>query len=1752
MTTSINTILNYNSIDLSAFEIRGAKSGVDNARTTGPVYVSGSYIPSKNTLIGDASFSHDSSVVTNLSFSAYPSLDASALRMGDSMEVNNSTYTVQKQIGVNSIVLDSDVGSLDGTHTVNFALTSRDYVIEPDVVKNTGYGKATFTNGSKFVTGIGTNWGVDLIAKDFIKSSNYQNFYKVATIHNTSYLELVSPFQGTTTTTDYTSKKWYVGITDIRYATDNVNYDNQKAEWTYDGVEKSNLPTSTVSRPLADGIDLRFTHTLTSTAPDIMDVATVTNKTFSRKTLYDTFQYALPVVPYSDTLELRINNVVKDQFPSGNQDYVLNYTQNPVYTPPPPPTERQVANVMFLKGIQDIKPDWSVTSSGQFYTMDSSGNSITGLMPGSEKFKINGNLQTAYKDYILEPNSGLVNIVNSRMDEPVVKYVAVNYNSQIDYGLSIYLNSKRQKISFPLSASDDVIFQPASGRMKPANQDHPGPDDVYEVHYVASATDSITNIIQAYPGQYLFKTSVYPIQQNSFLLRNSDGYLTEGVDYVVGYLTGTVLLSSAIVHGDTYTLVYTPLSKQVNQLTYTDSTAYCTVVDSRLGVIDPANFRLALNNKIINAPDDTEIVLKRVYNETRKAEYDLSNSFVEGYIINLYGNTANRAIGLNVSDVVVADYRLTQETIEYAPAQIIHMTLQEGSNRVYFEGLNLTSSVFVGSVIIFSVPDSIDQYLFRVFEVLFDGVGTRVTLSDSLLEDINDPNIYISDAPVTFISYSITMEPLVSGSNTIVFKGADYRPLFRPSTVINISNNCYQVYQSSFDSGNTTVTLTSTAKKDYLNVTTVLCSDQPVYIEGETEIYTEGLIVSLSQQPALIMNYSKGTIRVDSDSSKITVNGTDFRYDTYPKLVSLVPALNGISGLTATTYVPSWKSNKIFPVSNVPVFPGSNTILYADNALRYKGVDTTNYSLSGSGTMSLTNPLRKFDRYHMDYMGLRFLASSKVEFSTRYFTTLPAGSNVKASFLYNNLDQFYVQVMSQRDFLENVTIPRMTEEANQLNGNMGQGGEVAGDSDTGSSSGGLSGDEYRRQDAAIECDVFKTIYDFFQDRLNGYKLELEAGMGYRLFNTDGTFSEEQQQAGTQPINRIFPIGYSGINPRTCNPLTGYFFETGAIFSKGSAVVRNFYAGSSWLSQLTPGGFIAKADSSKYYKILSVDSNEQVTLDRTYEEASTRKRPDRYQACGLMPYYDDDGYMGPKLISASVNQTSGWGLVNNDAFICNIDGSDSTYIFQDPAVSFNTIPSYVAYAIQPLPSRLNTSQVIEQLNTIPGLSASYSTVLDPEEPYGYRNTIVLHTDGTFNTLSLSSSPSAQAVSKLGFIPGASSRGNYDRTDLSPEIVLAVAERDLQWLDLTYLNYMMEEVNKLDRLIYDLPYITPIIQGEIDLLSGEIPKIETEIYGTGLLIKEPTIGTFSDCSTSHLNATVALQKAVDTSNNDALAIVADWRWPIDFTWRTQGITGLDGTNSLTLTASYGNDTRILNWNSYVPVVRFASDSSIVAGTWEGWDSTPSINSTYSITNTVVFTMAQTPVITLTQDGSISNAYYIVDQNGLTLYWDESSVQQEAQLYYTSYATIGAVVYVVNNYTDFTAACDPSMVNWDSRSFQISTGTIAPDATVYYGLRDAVVEYQTISDRLVIERTITVTDRYDYLNDTRIPYLEFRENQLKSNLMSEELLRTSTGAPGDVYAWANNRFNRRQGCYARLGQIEAQIASNQSALNINKGFM
>ena len=110
------------------------------------------------------------------------------------------------------------------------------------------------------------------------------------------------------------------------------------------------------------------------------------------------------------------------------------------------------------------------------------------------------------------------------------------------------------------------------------------------------------------------------------------------------------------------------------------------------------------------------------------------------------------------------------------------------------------------------------------------------------------------------------------------------------------------------------------------------------------------------------------------------------------------------------TYAPTWQSDKIIPVTDVSVYRDSSTVFSAYNALRYKDLDSTvftdssNFSLTEDGNVLLENPLQNGDRYNFDYLGREFLGEKQVEYSLRYFTSLPAKSKLTESFQFGNLD----------------------------------------------------------------------------------------------------------------------------------------------------------------------------------------------------------------------------------------------------------------------------------------------------------------------------------------------------------------------------------------------------------------------------------------------------------------------------------------------------------------------------------------------------------------------------------------------------------------------------------------------------------------------------------------------------------------------------------------------------------------------------
>lgn len=1779
MSTDLHTILTLPSVDLSAFEIRGSKAGANNARTTGLVYVDGNYSPSSNIIDGTGFFTQDSSVVSSISFNVpYASFTALNLKVNDTL-FTDATYTISRIDSSSIIEMDRTTG-LNGSYPVRFTLGQREYLVEPDIFNNeVKQGTADFSNGVDLVFGWGTNWISELSIGDVIKHDGYQVSYKIATVLNNNLLQLDSDYAGDTTTGPYTANKVIIGREKVQYVKDDFYYDKNGGYWRYDATTGSNIPTSIGNSPLAhgdntaDGLVLKYSKASSSTAPDLSETALVFNKVFAQSTTYDALQFPLPAVPYpEDTFTLYVNNIKKDRYPVGNQFYIISYSQNPVYTPPPPPTSRYVANLMFLKRVQNIYPSTSATENGILQFIDSSGNSLTDVLGGSESINLDGTSQTAYKDYVIEPNSGIATITDSTVDEPLVRYIGADLGPYIDYGFAVYLDGVRQKISFPAKNTDDVVFQTATGRFKPTHKSYPGYNELYEIHYQVegASIDSESSVVAT--GQTLVQARNYPIKRDTLIVSKNGEVLEENTDYHASYLTGSVNFFSALDSTDALSFSYTPLSLQVNGLSRSDGTSYCTTYDSRLIIKDSQTLTFSILNPNLSTES---ISVLRVFNETRDSDYNLGGLTKTGSDITLQLDSTNSVIGCLPSDTVLIDYKFASTKTEYSPAYINNFVVSSGSDTVYFEGQNIVPLFSQNSILRLGDQGSSAEYFFIIDSSVFTGIDTKIILKTSSPVDLVNPATSISE-PVTFLTIPAAASPITAGSPTVSFPDINIKNLFRTNTLIRIQDDVYNLLSAEYDISQrvTNLTLSTETLTDYTsNLSSLQYSDLPVYVEGATELFPRQPIVTTASQPGFIITTTDENriFSLSSDTSNLYIDSSAYSYGSITNLGDLSSTISSdFRDLDVTTYVPGWSSNKIIPVSQ-SIYFGSISVLSVQATLRIDNTDSTGFSVTDGGSILLDQGIIKGQVYDIDYMGQRYLGGHQAGFSVTYFTSLPAKSKIAASFQFRNLDQFYIQVLSERDFLGNVTIPRIEQETASLSDNVGQGGDVATDENEGNSEGGLVSTEYQRQDAEIETRIFKNIYDFFGDRLVAYGQEMQAATGLTLFNNDGTFSEIEQGAATKSLNRIFPTAdYTNQEPFKANPLTGEFTDTGAIFHKNRTDVTGI--GSYWSYQLPVDmtSYIGRADSTRRYRVNNVVDDNHLVLTTTFKENSTTKSAgDKYVGSIAYPVYDDDGYMGPKIVGS---KNSLFGINDSDVFNVILDGTGRDY-------TFTTLPGLMGIFF-PL-SKLNGEQVASILSDITGLSADIEQVLDPTTIYGYRDALVLRTMDFTNCMTLGD---GSAVSKLGFIPGTQACGNWDRTGKGPETILCLEEavfldREKLVLQDIYNDGTSNKLNRIDSSNYDRAVTVSLLDSsQMNIIALEQPKISTEIAALNWILRETSTSPYD----STANTVDALSRANQMLSDNSAALVYDssiypnwgldttsWKWVLDFKERTQYIRGKDTVSGIGVDTPSGlnvvpingqtqfrlnsisyNDLRVLNTTidgtSFSPALYYEDNNALISGAWSGWN--PVIGNVYSYNNQITFSLSSVPLFRVRATGPITSVTYSVDTTGLTLNWMFGVIPNSQLFDYNIYYTVGLMKFGINVTGIFDATGYNGYNLISSKSYVLASGSMPPDATVYSALRPCYARYQTISDNNLVDRSGFDSSRANTLINRSNYLASVRESQIASSITRDILLRDQTDT-GDLYAWADARFNRRQGCNARLDQLTKMAASNKSALTTNK---
>jgi hypothetical protein len=186
-------------------------------------------------------------------------------------------------------------------------------------------------------------------------------------------------------------------------------------------------------------------------------------------------------------------------------------------------------------------------------------------------------------------------------------------------------------------------------------------------------------------------------------------------------------------------------------------------------------------------------------------------------------------------------------------------------------------------------------------------------------------------------------------------------------------------------------------------------------------------------------------------------------------------------------------------------------------------------------------------------------------------------------------------------------------------------------------------------------------------------------------------------------------------------------------------------------------------------------------------------------------------------------------------------------------------------------------------------------------------------------------------------------------------------------------------------------------------------------------------------------------------------------------------------------------------------------------------------------------------------MTNYSYNAGPADISISWDGDGTSNSRSFPFSAYSTIGSLKAIIDYVPGLAVSGDP-LKNPLPSILAPGSGFINPTVSIYFSptpLRDLFVDYVTISDQILSDRTSFVNARISELND-RIGYLDTtRTPEIIRSVIREDFLSSSDGSngPGNLYMWADNRFNRGQGCNARLEQLKKQMERNQSALAINQ---
>jgi hypothetical protein len=231
----------------------------------------------------------------------------------------------------------------------------------------------------------------------------------------------------------------------------------------------------------------------------------------------------------------------------------------------------------------------------------------------------------------------------------------------------------------------------------------------------------------------------------------------------------------------------------------------------------------------------------------------------------------------------------------------------------------------------------------------------------------------------------------------------------------------------------------------------------------------------------------------------------------------------------------------------------------------------TDYSID-NGVIELVNPVESLDRYLINYMGLDNLYENEgdnITCTCRFVTALPIGYRLDVYMEYINIDQFYIQKLTERKFSEIVTVPQIEQLIEQRGSAGGQGNDSgATNNSVPNYEGGSVTLNYLLQDEYIKKQLYLRFFKWYKQRLRSLSAEMQLGLGFKfghsnaVGDTDDYYSLDDQYVETEDytltrdvdidqikngFSKFFPVEYNDPAPKDYSRFTKEYLSYNEVY-----------------------------------------------------------------------------------------------------------------------------------------------------------------------------------------------------------------------------------------------------------------------------------------------------------------------------------------------------------------------------------------------------------------------------------------------------------------------------------------------------------------------------------------------------------------------------------------------------------------------------